>query len=137
MRALVVDDDVVSRGFASAVLARIGFEVEAAATGREALECAGKGAPAALVLVDWHLGASDAGLDVIRQLRALPGTHQTCVCLWSVDRNREIWNTAIHAGANAVLPKPLGPEHLWMLLSRLGVLQAAQAAEATRASRTA
>ncbi|MBA3684470.1 MAG: response regulator [Planctomycetes bacterium] len=135
MRALVVDDDVVSRGFASAILKRIGFEVEVAATGHDALQRAIIGEPAALVLVDWHLGAPDAGLAVIRQLRALPGTHHTCVCLWSVDRNREIWNIAIHAGANAVLPKPLGPEHMWMLLSRLGVLQAAQNAAAAPALR--
>ncbi len=122
MRALVVDDDVVSRGFASAILTRIGFAVDVAATAEEAIARAAQGEPASVVLVDWHLGAPDAGLAVIRRLRALPGTHHTCVCLWSVDRNRDIWNVAIHAGANAVLPKPLGPEHLWMLLSRLGVM---------------
>ncbi len=134
MRALIVDDDMVFRSLANGILTRIGFTVEVARTELEAVTITTSGPPPTLALIDWNLGTVMGGLNVIRRLRSRPGTHQTCICLWSVERDRHIWNTAIHAGANAVLPKPLGPEHMWQLLSRLGVLTLPENAPAVRSA---
>ncbi len=126
-RIIIPTEDPVEpvfRGLASGILTSIGFTVTVAKNHQEAMHLASMELPPTLCLVDWHLGGpTNSCLDIIRRLRARPGTFQTCICLWSMDRDRRNWNTAIHAGANAVLPKPLGPQHLWQLLSRLGVLQ--------------
>ncbi len=52
MLALVVDDDVVFRGLASGILARIGFTVLVAKNTQEAAELGSTGPPLALALID-------------------------------------------------------------------------------------
>ncbi|GGX69392.1 DNA-binding response regulator [Streptomyces minutiscleroticus] len=67
---LVVDDEPTVRELLRAALRYAGFEVDAAATGREALELAAHRMPD-LVLLDVMLPDLD-GLEVIRRLRARP-----------------------------------------------------------------
>ena len=121
MQALVVDDDPVCRAVAVATLAKLGFAVHAAADVTEACARHAALSDLRLALVDWHLGDIN-GLDVIRALRQRANTHRTCICLFTGETGREVWNTAIAAGANAVLRKPLDEGDLWYELTRLGAV---------------
>ncbi|MEU2085071.1 response regulator transcription factor [Streptomyces albus] len=69
-RLLVVDDESTVRELLRTALRYAGFEVDAAATGGEALDLAGR-RPPDLVLLDVMLPDMD-GFEVIRRLRAQP-----------------------------------------------------------------
>ncbi|GAA2104351.1 response regulator transcription factor [Streptomyces albiaxialis] len=71
VRLLVVDDESTVRELLRTALRYAGFEVEAAATGEEALDLADR-RPPDLVLLDVMLPDMD-GFEVIRRLRAQPG----------------------------------------------------------------
>jgi len=121
MQALVVDDDPICRRVAEATLVKLGFWVHTAAGVDEA--CARHAAlpDLRLALVDWHLGDT-TGLAVIRALRQRIRTHRTCICLFTTETGRTVWNDAIAAGANAVLKKPLDEADRWYELARLGAV---------------
>lgn len=121
MQALVVDDDPVCRAVAGASLARLGYAVHL--VGDAAAACARHAAlpDLRLALIDWHLGDL-TGLEVIRVLRQRSSSHRTCICLFTAETGRPVWNEAIAAGANAVLRKPLDEGDLWYELSRLGAI---------------
>lgn len=120
MRALVADDNPVFRDVAAAQLRMLGFEVATAKDGGEAITQIEASGDFDLVIVDWQMGPPD-GEELIRHVRSRPGTHQTCVCLWTATPTQERRDTAIKKGANAVLPKPVGLRELAMHLALLGI----------------
>ena len=121
MQALVVDDDPICRSVAVATLGKLGFAVHSAAHGAEACARLGPLTELRLALVDWHLG-DVKGVEVIRALRQRPHSHRICICLFTSDTGRAVWNEAIAAGANAVLRKPLDEGDIWYELARIGAI---------------
>jgi CheY-like chemotaxis protein len=75
-RVLVVEDDAVMRGTLELVLASEGYDVELAASGREAMRLCRTEPFALVVLDDWMPGPS--GLEVVQRLRA-EGNRVPCV----------------------------------------------------------
>jgi DNA-binding response OmpR family regulator len=75
-RALVVEDDRVMRETLELVLASEGYDVELAASGREAIDLCRAEPFALVVLDDWMPGPS--GLEVVQWLRA-EGNRVPCV----------------------------------------------------------
>lgn len=120
MRALIADDNPVFRDVAAAQLRMLGFEVSTAPDGEAAMSVIGEQGRFDLLIVDWQMGPPD-GEELIRRVRALPRTHETCICLWTATPTQERREIAVRCGANAVLPKPVGLRELAMHLALLGL----------------
>ena len=75
VKALVVDDSRAIRMLLNKTLRQLGYEVQEAANGREALEMIEAGnSGVKLVLADWNMPEMN-GLDLLKRLRQNPGTH--------------------------------------------------------------
>jgi DNA-binding NarL/FixJ family response regulator len=103
LRILLVDDhDVVRRGLRSLVEAQADWEVcGEAATGREAVEKAGRLKPNVVIMDITMPGLN--GLEATRQIRkATPGTQ---VLILTVHESEELLAEALRAGAHACMLK--------------------------------
>jgi PAS domain S-box-containing protein len=101
---LVVDDVETSRAMLMDLLMPLGFEVFAAASGRQALVEAERLKPD-LILMDVMMPDMD-GLDAARRLRLLPALSAIPIIAVSAGGNEDLAD-ACEAGADAALSKPL------------------------------
>ncbi|MBV8037369.1 hybrid sensor histidine kinase/response regulator [Roseateles sp.] len=125
-RVLVVDDHESTRNAITQVLQGMGFGVEQAGGGVEALECipraAAAGRPYDVVLLDWHMPDLN-GIEVRRRLLAqTPGGLPPCVLLTGYGREHVIREAEL-AGFARVLIKPVCAS---LLSSTLDALLAGQ-----------
>jgi CheY-like chemotaxis protein len=107
---LVVDDFTGAREVYSRLLKASGYEVEAAASGEEAIEKAIASQPD-LVLMDLVMPGVD-GWEAIRRLRADSRTSDSRILIITGTTNSEAAQTAKRAGCDAFLLKPVLPETL-------------------------
>jgi two-component system KDP operon response regulator KdpE len=106
-RVIVCDDEFqVLRGL-KIVLREAGFEIEATATAREALDAAAVRPPDAAI-VDLMLPDGD-GIDVCRQLRSWSSMP---ILVLSAIGDEEQKVAALEAGADDYVTKPFGPREL-------------------------
>jgi len=113
-RILVVDDDATSRKGLQDLLAAWGYDVSAAADGREALEQAAERAPS-LVISDLVM----PGLDGMGLLVALQGNYPgTAVIILTGQATIESAVQAMKDGAYDYLTKPVDPTRLRLLLDK-------------------
>jgi two-component system, OmpR family, KDP operon response regulator KdpE len=106
-RVIVCDDELqVLRGL-KIVLREAGFEIEATATAREALDAAAVRPPDAAI-VDLMLPDGD-GIDVCRQLRSWSSMP---ILVLSAIGDEEQKVAALEAGADDYVTKPFGPREL-------------------------
>lgn len=110
MRVILAEDSGVTRRLFASVIAERGHEVVAVADGLEAWN-AYDGAPAPLVVLDWLLPSMD-GLEVCRRIRARDAGAETFVLVATGRGSGEDVATALDAGADDFLAKPVAPEHL-------------------------
>ena len=128
-RILNVDDDAGSRYAVHRVLERAGFDVDDAASGREALRRARDERPD-LVLCDINL-PDLTGFDVCRQLKAAPETSDIPVMHITASYARTSDQVqGLETGAEAYLVEPVEPEVLVATIR--AVLRARHAEEAAR-----
>jgi CheY-like chemotaxis protein len=116
-KILVVDDVAANRMVLGDMLAPLGFGMAEAASGREGLEIAQRLRPD-LVLMDSVMPETD-GLEATRRLRQLPGLGHIAVIAISASASGTDEATAVAAGANAFLSKPID---LQALLAQIGDL---------------
>jgi two-component system, OmpR family, KDP operon response regulator KdpE len=125
-RVLVVDDEVEIRRALKTGLSDHGFEVEAAATGEEALAAAALRRPD-IVLLDLGL----PGLDGFAVLTRLRESSRAAVIVLSVMADERDKVRALDLGADDYLVKPFGLEEL---LARIRAVVRRQAAVASGAA---
>lgn len=118
MNILVVDDDPVARRVVQALLAERGHRVDACASGEEALALFAHGAHA-VVVTDWMMPGID-GLELVRRIRAEPGARYTYLVVLTARDEQGSALSALDAGADDLLPKPVRKEEL---LGRLRVAE--------------
>ena len=118
---LIVDDSRIIRKVARRILKDLGFEVDEAADGAEALTYC-MGAMPHVVLLDWQMPVMD-GLSFLRRLRDLPGGRAPKVLFCTIETRAERIAEALSAGADDYVMKPFDGEILHSKLAEVGAVQ--------------
>ena len=104
----VVDASLMVRRVAARIIRDLGYEVEDAKTGSEALSLAGLRRPD-VVLTDWN-GPDMRADALIEGLRAVEGGSSIRVILCTAERDPERIRQALAAGADEYIIKPFDAE---------------------------
>ncbi|MEW6211006.1 MAG: response regulator [Acidobacteriota bacterium] len=110
MKALIADDDEVSRKVLELSLAEWGYEVVASADGDGAWNALASDAEIRLAILDWMMPGSD-GLEVCRKARASRSSPIYIILLTTRD-DREDLLTGFEAGADDYITKPFDFDEL-------------------------
>ncbi|MGO9940402.1 MAG: response regulator [Terracidiphilus sp.] len=120
-KALVVDDSRAVRMLLVKTLRQLGYEVQEAANGREALEIVEAGnSGVKLVLADWNMPEIN-GLDLLKRLRQNPALSSLAVVMVTTETEIEHIAEALEAGANEYVMKPFTQEILVEKLELAGI----------------
>ncbi len=114
MRALIVDDDELSLELLHDVLSELGYEVERALNGREALAKL-RVDPIHLVITDWEMPEMN-GLELCRAIRKEDFEGYVFIIMLTSRDSGAQKIEGLHGGADAFLTKPLNPEELLVSL---------------------
>ncbi len=116
-RILIVDDEPDILEFIAYNLKKEGYEVHTAADGGQALQVAVECRPN-LILLDIMMPVFD-GVEVCRQLRALPQFQQTIIAFLTARDEDYTQIAALDSGGDDFINKPIRPK---VLLSRIKAL---------------
>ncbi len=116
---LVVDDSRVIRKVARKIVEEIGFAVEEAADGQQALDFCRKQMPEA-ILLDWNMPVMN-GLDFLTRLRAEPGGDAPVVVFCTTENDMSHITRALRAGANEYVMKPFDGEIIESKFAEVGL----------------
>ena len=112
---LVVDDLLQNRLVLQNMLTPLGFEIEEARDGQEAVHKAKK-LQADLILMDMHMPIM-SGIEAVKQIRLFASDLPIIAVSASVLQHQQV--STISAGCNAFLPKPVDLEELLTKLEQL------------------
>ncbi len=115
---LIVDDSRVIRKVSRHILETLGFAVEEAENGRDALERCEEGMPD-VVLLDWNMPVM-SGIEFITQLRLREGGARPKVVFCTTENDVAHIREAISAGADEYVMKPFDHETLQIKLQLVG-----------------
>ena len=119
---LIVDDSRIIRKVARRIVEGLGYDVDEAADGAEALSyCAG--VMPDMLLVDWNMPVMD-GLTFVRRLRAMPGGDAPKILFCTIETRPERIAEALAAGADDYVMKPFDGEILLSKLTEVGAIAA-------------
>ncbi len=105
-RALVVDDNAVNLKIARRLMEKLGWKVDCAGSGAEALDCVLR-ARYGLILMDWQMPLMD-GLQATAAIRALDGeASKTPIVAMTANAMEGDREACLSAGMNDYLSKPL------------------------------
>jgi two-component system chemotaxis response regulator CheY len=121
MRALVVDDSRVMRRIVARTLEDLGFVVDEAGDGQEALEVLAGGPVPELACVDWNMPVMD-GLSFVVAVRASPVWRDVTLMMVTTESEHSQIVRALAAGAHEYLIKPFTPDALQDKLELLGLV---------------
>ncbi len=122
IRALIVDDNEVSRQIFSEMLGSFELDVSISANGMEALKQLEQSAdkPFDIMLMDWRMPGMN-GDQVIRQIHASAIQPQPKIIMVTAYGREDVMNLADQAGVDSFLIKPVSPSMLLdTILSALG-----------------
>jgi putative two-component system response regulator len=110
MRVLIVDDDEFSLEILHGVLVSMGYDVESAENGQEALKKL-RDEDIHLVITDWEMPLMN-GLEFCRAVREQDFAGYIYIIMLTGRDGRQQKIEGLHAGADAFLVKPLNPDEL-------------------------
>lgn len=117
---LIVDDSRIIRKVARRIVEGLGFEVDEAADGSEALAFC-SGVIPEVILLDWSMPVMD-GMTFLRRLRALPGGLAPKVLFCTIETRAERIAEALSAGADDYVMKPFDGEILTSKFAEVGAV---------------
>ena len=117
---LIVDDSRIIRKVARRIVEGLGFEVDEAADGAEALAYCASVMPD-IVLLDWNMPVMD-GLTFLRRLREQPGGDVPKVLFCTIETAPERIAEGLAAGADDYVMKPFDGEILQSKLAEVGAV---------------
>jgi two-component system chemotaxis response regulator CheY len=120
MLALVIDDSRAIRMILGRMLVELGFEVEQAMNGREALSRLDAGLEPELVLVDWNMPEMN-GLEFVTAVREPPYSSAARVIMVTTETEVPQMVRALEAGADEYVMKPFTRESIVEKLQLLGL----------------
>jgi len=113
-RILLVDDEPINREIAVMLLEDVGLKVDTAEDGEEAVAKV-RQAPYDLILMDMQMPVMD-GLEATRQIRLLPGIHQSPIVAMTANAFAEDRARCLAVGMNDFLSKPIAPDTFFSTL---------------------
>ncbi|WP_417231357.1 response regulator [Brevundimonas sp.] len=117
---LIVDDSRIIRKVARRIVEGLGFEVDEAADGSEALAFCSSIMPD-VILLDWSMPVMD-GLTFLRRLRAMPGGTASKVLFCTIETHPDRIAEALSAGADDYVMKPFDGEILQSKFAEVGAV---------------
>ena len=117
---LVVDDSRVIRKVARRILEDLGFQIEEAGDGQEALAQCRAAMPDA-VLLDWNMPVMN-GLEFLRALRQEPGGDKPVVVFCTTENELDRIVEAMNAGANEYIMKPFDGDIIQAKFAEAGLV---------------
>ncbi len=121
VKALVVDDSKAIRMLLNKTLSQLGYQVQEAANGKEALEIMEAGnSGVKLVLADWNMPEMN-GLELLKRLRQIPAFASVAVVMVTTETEMEQIAEALEAGANEYVMKPFTRDILVEKLELAGI----------------
>ena len=116
---LIVDDSRVIRKVSRHILEGMGFAVDEAGDGQEALDRCRQAMPD-LILLDWNMPVMN-GIEFIKELRSTDMGKGPKVVFCTTENDVAHIRAAIEAGANEYVMKPFDRETLQIKLQLIGV----------------
>lgn len=111
MRVLIAEDDLISRKVLQSTLQKWGHEVLVTANGKEAWEQLQQDDAPKLAVLDWMMPEM-TGLDVCRNVRAIPGGEYFYLLLLTAKAQKEDIVEGLEAGADDYIVKPFDSREL-------------------------
>jgi diguanylate cyclase (GGDEF)-like protein len=111
MRALIAEDDPVSRRMLEAFLVKWGYEVISAKEGEEAWQILQREDAPKLAILDWMMPRR-AGVDICRSLRQMAGKAYIYTILLTARGHKQDMVEGLEAGADDYVTKPFDPVEL-------------------------
>ena len=121
MRALVIDDSRAMRRIVARILVDLGYEVEEAADGQQALDALAAGQLPDLACVDWNMPVMD-GLTFVTKVRDNRAWRDVTLMMVTTESEQSQIVRALAAGAHEYLIKPFTPDALRDKLLLLGLV---------------
>jgi CheY-like chemotaxis protein/HPt (histidine-containing phosphotransfer) domain-containing protein len=115
-RVLVAEDNPVNQRVAARMLEKLGYEVDVASTGQEAV-AAFERRPYDAILMDGQMPETD-GFEATRLIRAREGAHRTPIIAVTASAMSGDRERCLAAGMDDYVAKPIGPEQLQEVLRR-------------------
>jgi CheY-like chemotaxis protein len=110
-RVLLAEDEPLNQEVSRSVLEEVGFDVDLAGDGAEAVAMAREGRYA-LILMDMQMPKLN-GIEATRAIRALPGYAHTPILAITANAFDEDARACIEAGMNDHISKPVAAEVLY------------------------
>ena len=117
---LIIDDSRIIRKVARRIVEGLGFEVDEAADGAEALAWCASVMPD-VILLDWNMPVMD-GMTFLKQLRAQAGGESPKVLFCTIETDARRISEALSAGADEYVMKPFDGEILESKLAEVGLV---------------
>jgi two-component system chemotaxis response regulator CheY len=117
---LIVDDSRVVRKVARRIIEELGFEIEEAQDGKNALDLCKKRLPD-VVLLDWNMPVMN-GLEFLMELRQIPDGNKPVVIFCTTENDIAHIQAAIGAGADEYIMKPFDSDILHAKFQQVGLL---------------
>jgi len=117
---LIVDDSKVVRKLARRMIEPLGFTIDEAEHGQEALDKCQSTKPD-FILLDWYMPVMN-GLEFLKAFRALPEASATKIIFCTTENNPEHIMQAVTAGADEYVMKPFDEEIIKSKMSQVGLL---------------
>lgn len=122
MRILLVEDQVVNREIATMILQKFGFGLDYASNGQEAVDKVASAKPGdyKVILMDIQMPVMN-GYEAAAAIRKLPDKELSGIPIIAMTANAfsEDVGTAMEAGMNAHVPKPIDVDHLMSTLDKV------------------
>src|SRR5579863_7515580 len=124
MKMLIVDDSKAMRGFLQHLTTELSFQTEEAENGRDGLTKLIKNDPREpfqIALVDWDMPIMN-GLELVQSVRRNRDFYSIKLMMVTTQNSMEKVTSALEAGANDYLMKPVTKDALKEKLQILGII---------------